>query len=353
MSKLKVTAVIPTLNPNENILKVVSELKEADFGKIIVVNDGSNSDCNYIFQKLESEYGCVVLTHQKNFGKGKGIKTAMAYFLENPCENVGIITLDDDGQHTIKDVVNCANALINNTDKLILGTRNFNSPNVPFKSKCGNKITSKIFQFVYGLKISDTQTGLRAMSKDLIKIFISTVGDRFEYETNMLIDCKENNIKIKEVQIDTVYIEGNKGTHFRPLHDSYMIYKRLLKFIFSSGISFLIDILLFTLLMYFLPISSMATKIFASTVIARISSSLFNFFANKNLVFNNNNNLPKTIVKYYTLCIVQMLASSLLVSGISFLFTSSLATLWKIIVDIFLFFCSYKIQDKWVFSKKG
>ena len=350
---LNVTVVIPTLNPSEKIFDVVTHSRSLGFNRVIIVNDGSSVDKNYIFERLASEYGCEVLTHEINRGKGRALKTAMEHFLADPKGDVGIVTLDDDGQHTAKDTVNVAKALIDEPDKLILGVRNFNSPNVPPKSKFGNKLTAFFMHFLCGVKVSDTQTGLRAFGLSAIPAFIKVSGERFEYETNMLLATKDNGIGIKEVVIDTVYIENNSGTHFHPIRDSLMIYRQLFAYIGSAVASALIEYGLFTILTLTLPIGDRKALIYVSKFISRFFSSLFNFFANKKFVFGNDGATLPVALKYYALCIVQTLLSSEITAFLSKFFEAEIMmTVCNFVTDCFLALFSYKIQRSWVFANK-
>lgn len=346
---MKITAIIPTLDPSKKILQTIDRLREAGFTRIIVVNDGSDVKCNAIFNEIVSMEQCVLLKHEENLGKGRALKTAMSYFIEHPLDHVGVITLDDDGQHAIHDVVACAKTLEENPTSFVLGVRDFNEKNVPFKSRVGNKITTAIFWCLCGLKISDTQTGLRAISKGHMQAFCEVDGDRFEYETNMLLATKKLKIKITQVKIETIYMDENAGSHFDPIKDSIKIYKQIFKFVFSSGLSFIIDISLFTLLLLVLPFAQKNINIFIAVLVARIISSLFNFYANKTMVFESDADTSVSFVRYYLLCGAQIIASSLLIMLLSAPFPS-LTILIKIVVDSFLFFISYKIQQQWVFQ---
>ncbi len=351
---INVSVVIPTLNPGEKIFEVVKACNDEGFSRVIVVNDGSKSECDYIFEKLEKDYGAVVLTHGVNRGKGRGLKTAMEYFLANPLDDIGIVTIDDDGQHTIKDTVNVARALIGEPHKLVLGVRDFSLKTVPPKSKWGNRITALFMKLLCGVSVSDTQTGLRAIPLSSIPAFLKTEGERFEYETNMLLETKRSDIEIKEVTIDTVYIAGNSGTHFHPVRDSYMIYKQLFAFAGSAILSFIIDICLFALFTHILPIEKTELLVTVSAYLARLCSSVFNFFANKKVVFKNEGSTFVCALKYYLLCIVQTAMSSLLTILFSDIFRISegiLLTLCKLVSDIILAFFSYRIQRGWVFAK--
>ena len=76
-----VAVIIPSLNPCEKHIKTVMSVKEEGYEKIVVVNDGSGESYSPIFSALENEYGCVVLRHNVNLGKGRGLKTAFDYCL--------------------------------------------------------------------------------------------------------------------------------------------------------------------------------------------------------------------------------------------------------------------------------
>ena len=360
---MNLSIVIPTLDPSEKILTVVKELKDSGFDRFIIVNDGSRSDKAPIFEALEKELGCTVLTHEVNKGKGRALKTAMSYFLENPCGHAGIITLDDDGQHTLKDTVRVGEALIENPDSLILGVRDFDSPNVPPKSKFGNKLTKLTMKFLCKVSVSDTQTGLRAIPRSAMPGFIETEGERFEYETNMLLDTRSLGIKITEVVIDTVYIEDNKGTHFHPIRDSVRIYKQIFKyaashlqfisFFISSGLAFVVDYALFFIVALMLPGNYKTLAFFP----ARAVSSILNYFTNQKIVFNSTDNPKRSLIRYYILSVAQVIANYLIVNVlIEKVIASSVSTIiltiLKFIVELAIFPLSFIIQRKWVFPKK-
>ncbi len=350
---MKVTAVIPTLNPPMQILQVVDELLEAGFEQVLIVDDGSKKDCMPIFAKLEQKENCTVLHHTVNGGKGRALKTAFTYLSRNGTDCKGVVTLDDDGQHLTRDAVACAQALLASPHSLVLGVRDFNSPQVPPKSRVGNKTTAMVFQFACGLKVSDTQTGLRGIPLELFASFASLEGEGFEYETNMLLELGSLDISIVEVPIQTVYFQGNRATHFRPLLDSFKIYRRLFKFMMSSILAFFVDILLFWMLSCVLPIESTTGLVFCATAGARIFSSLVNFFINRKLVFKKQGTIAQPLARYYTLCVAQGFLSFALVSIASGIAGPKLMVLWKILVDFFLFLCSFRIQDRWVFARQA
>lgn len=220
-----VVPIIPALNPDEKLIKIINELKNV-FKKIIVVNDGSLN--NDIFEKLNKYKECIILKHDRNYGKGRALKTAFAYYLDNLSNKYsGVIALDADGQHKVSDVIKIAEKL-EISNNFILGTRLFNTSKTPYRNKLGNRITSRVFKWLYGVNLKDTQTGLRARPNRLIPFLLTIDGDRFEYEINELIELVKKNEQIDEIDIKTVYLsDSNKKSHFKVFKDSYNIYKLL------------------------------------------------------------------------------------------------------------------------------
>lgn len=118
---MNICAIIPSLDPDEKLLEVVSSLKEKGFEHIIVVDDGS-LDKHY-FNIISKE--CDVLHHAKNLGKGRAMKTALNYYLNNYSnECSGIVFADSDNQHAIEDIYACALEILN-SNQFVLGTRDF------------------------------------------------------------------------------------------------------------------------------------------------------------------------------------------------------------------------------------
>ncbi len=282
------------------------------------------------------------------------MKTAFSYCLENRPSCSGVITVDGDNQHHPDDILACCEKLAENPDLVVLGARSFSAQEVPFRSRFGNIITRSVFRIACGIKITDTQTGLRAVSRKHLPLLLETAGERYEYETNMLLEMKSHEIAFTEVGIRTIYLDENDSSHFHPIKDSFKIYRTIFAFVASSFISSLIDLALFylyvSLLTHFFPES--AWNITLATAAARICSSLCNYILNSKKVFRSKN--KTSLARYYLLCVLQFAASAGLVSLFSSVFTagSLVKTLIKAVVDITLFFISYRIQREWVFKKQ-
>ena len=286
------------------------------------------------------------------------MKTAFRWFLDNCPEGVGVVTVDGDNQHHPEDTRACCEKMLE-TGHCVLGCRDFTLDHVPKRSRFGNHTTSMVFKTFVGMTISDTQTGLRALPREAVASLVEVAGDRFEYETNMLLAFKEKAIPFEETKIRTVYIEENKSSHFRTFVDSWRIYKLILAHFFrytvNSLVCAVVDTGLFTL---FTAVLKKVLEGFALTaaagVGARVLSSLLNFFLNKKLVFRSNADTGKTMLRYYCLAVPQMLLQILLTDGAYVLFhvkpTGVLHTLIYVVVMILLYIIGYMIQQRWVFA---
>lgn len=339
--------LIPCYNPDEEIMDTFIKELGKKYQNIVFIDDGCSKEHEAYFKKLEKKY--PVIKHYKNYGKGRGIKNGLNYILNNYPDCKSIITADCDGQHSIQDITKVYKETLENQNSLVLGTRNFDDENVPFKSRYGNKITRNVFKIFVGLSISDTQTGLRGMSRNVAEAMLSISGERYEYETNVLIACKTEDIPIVEVPIETIYIEENRTSHFNPIKDSIMIYKLFIKYIIVALSSFFIDILLFSLLLIAYDKIGVIYPIVVATLTARILSSIYNYFINAKLVFKKMNKL--SIIKYFLLVFIQMWVSAFAVAGICKVIPVNPVAL-KIVVDTFIFVINFIMQREFIFNKK-
>lgn len=133
-------------------------------------------------------------------------------------------------------------------------------------------------------------------------------------------------------------------------------YQQIIKYALSSGSSFAIDAGMFLLFKTLLGAKLGVSADFVCTALARIISSFYNFNINNALVFNNKGGYGKALLKYYCLCIPQMIVSGALTTLADNLLGVSaplLSTVVKICVDCVLFIASYFIQKKWVFRDKN
>lgn len=224
---MKYVPVIPCYNPPEVFSNIILELYSMGVRDVIIIDDGSND--KRIFS-IANKKGYTVIEHNTNKGKGEAIKSGIRYYKKHFINKYkGIVMIDCDGQHRVWDMDKVGQEMIH-SDKFTMGVRNFNIDGVPFRNKMGNKITSLVFKWMFGVYIKDTQTGLRGVPNRLIDTVLNIDGERYEYEINMLIDIVKTKEEIKEVEIETVYDNNRKRySYFNPFKDSYRIYKEMIK----------------------------------------------------------------------------------------------------------------------------
>lgn len=354
---LTVGVVIPALNPDRKLIDLISNLTtttnlNSTIQKIIIVDDGSDTSHQTIFNELERDYPeLIILHHPINYGKGAALKTAFTYVQKNLSTIDGIATMDSDGQHTVAALSSCLNKFAFDPHSLVIGVRHFTN-DIPFRSQFGNLLTSGLVRLLTHQKISDTQTGLRIIPTTYTTELIHFPGDRFEFEFDMLLQAKKYNVKIVEQPIPTIYIDGNSSSHFRVIRDSIAIYSRFLKFATSGLISFFVDISLFYIVLFFIG-NHILNSILIATIVSRVLSSLVNYAINHRIVFNNAGH--QTILKYGCLFVVQMLVSGFCTDLLTTLLPATsgevIPTLAKMIVDFILFMISYQIQRDFIFKE--
>ena len=346
----EIPVIIPSYEPDGKLPALLQELRDGGFENIIIVDDGSGEAYKSIFDEADSFSSVTLLHHAVNMGKGRALKTAFDYVLCHFPDAIGAITADSDGQHSPECIRACAEALIENPGALIMGCRSFDGDDVPARSQFGNKLTRRVMKYLVGVSVSDTQTGLRGISASFMKSLLTLKGERFEFETNMLMETKKLGIQIIEVPIKTIYIEDNRTSHFNPIKDSIRIYMTFGKFLFSSLSSSVLDLCLFSIFCALLKGRDlhMLNYITLSTVMARLLSAAYNYMINYKLVFESRGSLIKTLSRYVLLAVCQMSLSALLVN-IIYPYIGGFETFVKIPVDIMLFFLSYVIQREFVY----
>lgn len=347
--------LIPSLEPDERLPVYVTALLTRGFHQVVIVDDGSSAKYQDIFNRLDAMEGCHVLHHEVNRGKGAGLKTGYRWIEKHCPDCTGVITADADGQHTVEDCWRLAEALTEDKKALYLGSRDFSLPDVPPKSRVGNRITTFVFWALYGQWLPDTQTGLRAFRREELPFMLDVAGERFEYEMNVLIACARAHIPMLPLTIETVYENDNAGTHFHPIKDSVRIYKvifgNFFRFVGTSLLSFLIDQglawLLADVVLNHYGISHEGV-IWASGLLARLVSSVCNFLMNRSFVFKLKGSAKSAVWKYAVLCVIIICLSNLGVTLLSAVGMND--RLAKMICDTLLYFVSYRAQNRWVFQ---
>ena len=229
-----VGVLIPVWQPSSDLPDLVRDLLACGFGSLVIVDDGSDRKHEPLFDELRAMPSVTVVQHTLHRGKGRALKTGLLFFKENVTNLVGVVTADADGQHLPKDIERVGSALLSDGERCVLGSRTFDRK-APLTNGLGNRITAHVFRFLTRCKIRDTQTGLRGFPRSLWADLLAVPGERYEYETAVLVELCRSGRAPLEVPIETVYLNGNRSSHFRPLHDSVHIYWTLLRTVFRAG----------------------------------------------------------------------------------------------------------------------
>ncbi len=200
--------IIPAYNEGsviDGVIKSVSaELKSISglTTEIIVVNDGSNDNTKYIAEK-----NTTTITHMVNMGSGAATRTGLVYAKRNNFDYA--VTVDADGQHLPKDLVTVIRELSSGKYDLVIGSRLIDPKGMPAHRVFGNKLLNAFTRLLLGVRVTDSQSGLKGFSKEAIeKIEIHSNG--FEFCSEIVWRAKQEKLSIAEVPISAVYTEYSK-----------------------------------------------------------------------------------------------------------------------------------------------
>ena len=214
--------LIPAYKPDHLMIELLQALKKEGFD-IIVVNDGSGEEFNHVFEEA-SKYA-TVLNHEVNRGKGAALRFGFTYVNLHPDGHHYVITCDADGQHAISDIVRIDDKL-HETNTVVFGCRDFKK-DVPKRSRNGNFMSRLCRTLITKDYIQDDQCGLRGFPIKYVFHLIPLQGDHYEYEMNVVCTLQIKRIKIEELQIQTIYLDNNSSSHFRPNLDTFRIQRTI------------------------------------------------------------------------------------------------------------------------------
>lgn len=342
---MKPIILIPAYEPETSLVALVDALAADADQLIVVVDDGSAATCSPIFEAVSRHPNVTLLRHAVNLGKGQALKTGMNHVLLHHPDAPGVVTADADGQHLPQDILKVATALGAAPNYLWLGCRAF-AGEVPLRSMIGNKVTKLVFKLVFSQGVSDTQTGLRGIPASLLPALLRCTAARYEFEMEMFVLAKQHGLAIREVPIETVYIDGNRMSHFNPLLDSFRIYFVLVRFSALALTSAALDFVLFSAMF------ALTQNVLASITTARLVSGMYNFFGGKRWVFRSRAATGREAVKYVALALVLMgLSYCTITTLVGLLKFNVLAA--KVLGEGLLFLLSFSVQNQFVFRDRA
>lgn len=201
---MRLAIIIPAYNEEGSIKNVLGKIPKNVLGikEIIpiVVDDGSFDRTNGIASE-ETKY---VARHLVNLGLGAALTTGFEAAKKLNCDIA--VTLDGDGQHNPNDITKLVGPILNGQADIVIGTRMFDTKNMPFIKIFGNWVMNVITALVFQKWSSDTQSGMRALDKKALnKIKLHSVG--YEISSEIIGEAKRAKLKLCEVPIETIYTD--------------------------------------------------------------------------------------------------------------------------------------------------
>ena len=347
---MKTALVIPIYQPCDKALPFLSTIDPTSFERIVIVDDGSGERFKPIFDEIGKLENFTVISYPDNHGKGYALKTGFKYVRDNLPEVKGIVTADGDGQHALEDILRVRDELSEKGDHLVLGVRDFSSPDTPKRNRFGNRFSSGYFKMSTGVKVTDTQTGLRGIPENLFEIALTTVGDRYEFEFNFLNDAVRA-AKLSQITIKTIY-DDNANSHFHPIKDSFRIYRTPILYLLVALSSFLIDFGLFATIHHFGP-TELPWEVLVPYVGARLVSGPYNFFMNNYVVFPGSEGFGRKLGRYAFVFVINMCLGLGLLYLFDYVFPENFGlTLLKVFVEAIIFIVNFFVSKTFIFARK-
>lgn len=335
--------LIPAYRPTRDLIDLASRLAASEaVAGLVIVNDGSPEECAEIFSAVAAIPGVTLLRHAVNLGKGAALKTGINHICSHRPKTEGIVTADADGQHLVEDIEAIARELAAQPDRLVLGVRRLEG-SVPLRSRVGNTLTIAVFRLLVGVKIEDTQTGLRGIPTRFARNLLRLKTTGYEFELDMLLEARHQGVEIHQRPISTVYIDDNKASSFDPFWDSLKIYFVFFRFVLASLATTALALAVFFLV--FLA----GGGVIVSEASSRVASILLNFILVREVVFHSKRRVLPAFARYLVLVAILGIVTYALILGMVGTFGISVLTA-KLASALILYLANFTIQRDFVFG---
>jgi glycosyltransferase involved in cell wall biosynthesis len=211
----KIAVIIPALNAERTLPRVVVDAR-AELEPVLVIDDGSTDATGEVARAV----GATVIRHPVNRGKGGALKTGFHWALENGFD--GVITLDADGQHLASEIPKFLRERERGGADLIIGGRSHLFDQMLPRRRMANRFSAACIAFASGVKITDSQSGFRFYSANLLrKLQLRTDG--FDMESEVIVRAGRRKFGIVTIPIELGFVDGIATSHYKPLKDTLRI----------------------------------------------------------------------------------------------------------------------------------
>lgn len=212
--------VLPTYNNSRTVCDVLTCVAQTGLA-MIVVNDGCTDDTVQVLSAWAASHPQArlkILSHRHNRGKGAALRTAFKEAITSGYTHA--LTIDTDGQHDPRYIPSLLERSRQSPDAYVLGVRDDRHPDYPVRSRTGRRISNLFIRLESGLKVHDSQCGMRVYPMELIRTVTVRAG-RFGYETEIITRAAWAGCPIVEAPINTRYLTpAERVSHFRPVLDT-------------------------------------------------------------------------------------------------------------------------------------
>lgn len=197
--------------------------------RVVVVDDGSGDGT----ADAARAAGAEVLVHAVNAGKGAALRTGLERLARDGVARV--LTLDADGQHLPHQIPALLAASDAAPDAFVVGVRKKAGHRIRRINRFGNWVADRAIRLLARRPLPDTQSGFRVYPV-AATLALGTVGDRFDFETEILLRAARRGLPVVGVPVEVHYPPpGERITHFRPARDTVRIIRTVLRVLRSPA----------------------------------------------------------------------------------------------------------------------
>jgi glycosyltransferase involved in cell wall biosynthesis len=218
---IPIAILIPCYNCGAAVIEVVGQCRQYS-ERILTINDGSTDNTAEFLKKCQTE--SIGWNH--NRGKGAALRDGFVHLLQQGNWSA-VITIDSDGQHDPSDISSLTQLFEQSGADIVVGWRNFETPDIPPIRRYSNIYSSKIIAAITGCDLRDLQCGYRLFSRSALERLLPLMhSDRYAVETEMILTAHKLGMKIEETPVRCIYTEeSSQRSSWKPFIDSWYIAK--------------------------------------------------------------------------------------------------------------------------------
>ena len=203
--------VLPAYNEATRIQPVIEAIAEKGYN-MVIINDGSSDNTLDVILESKKKYPNRIHLFSLIINRGVGVATQTGFEAVLKFNPKYILSMDSYGQHSPDDLDNVIEPLVSGRAEAVIGVRPLED--MPKSRNFANSVMNFLTKIFYGVDVSDSQTGFRALTIDALNnITINARG--YLISSEFIREINDNKISFEEVTIQTIYTPEtqSKGTN--------------------------------------------------------------------------------------------------------------------------------------------